>query len=40
LWCYLNQDAVKAMGRWSMANVRRNFQWKDIAEKLKNEILE
>lgn len=40
VWSYLNQDMVKAMGRWAMENVRRNYKWKDVAEKLKDEILE
>jgi len=39
-WSYLNQEMVKAMGRWAILNIRENYQWKRVAEKLKDEILE
>lgn len=38
-WCYQNQEFVKAMGRWGITNIYKNYQWQTIAEKLKNEVL-
>jgi len=38
-WCYLNRELVRSMGRYARSYVREVYDWKKIAEKLKNEIL-
>jgi len=38
-WCYLNETQIKSMGRWAKDYVSETFKWKDIAYRLKEEIL-
>lgn len=38
-WCYLNPEKVRAMGRWARDYIKEKYKWKDIAYKLKEEVL-
>lgn len=38
MWCYLNQDMVKNMGKMARLNIIKNFNWNTEAKKLAGEI--